>query len=59
MNPGVCTLDVVAAAGPRWRKEKQGFGDVTADSIAGSAEISTGSGKVQIGEVEAPPPGWR
>jgi len=29
-----------------------GFGDVTADSIAGSAEISTGSGKVQIGEVE-------
>jgi len=29
-----------------------GFGQVTADDIAGNAEISTGSGKVQIGEVE-------
>lgn len=29
-----------------------GFGHVTADGIAGSAEISTGSGKLQIGEVE-------
>ena len=27
-------------------------GQVTADGIAGNAEISTGSGKVQIGEVE-------
>ena len=27
-------------------------GHVTADSVAGNAEISTGSGKVQIGEVE-------
>jgi DUF4097 and DUF4098 domain-containing protein YvlB len=29
-----------------------GFGDVTADGIAGHAEISTGNGKIQIGEVE-------
>jgi DUF4097 and DUF4098 domain-containing protein YvlB len=29
-----------------------GFGHVTADGIAGNAEISTGSGKVQIGEIE-------
>ncbi len=28
-----------------------GFGHVTADGISGSAEISAGSGKVQIGEV--------
>ena len=32
-------------------RRKTGFGHVTADGIAGSAEISTGSGKVQIGEV--------
>jgi DUF4097 and DUF4098 domain-containing protein YvlB len=29
-----------------------GFGHVTADGIAGNAEISTGSGKVQIGEIK-------
>ena len=29
-----------------------GAGHVTADGIAGNAEISTGSGKIQIGEVE-------
>ena len=29
-----------------------GAGHVTADGIAGNAEVSTGSGKVQIGEVE-------
>jgi DUF4097 and DUF4098 domain-containing protein YvlB len=29
-----------------------GFGHVTADGIAGNAEISTGSGKIQVGEVE-------
>ena len=29
-----------------------GFGHVTADGIAGNAEISTGGGKIQIGEVE-------
>ncbi|HEY0697334.1 MAG TPA: hypothetical protein VGD43_05935, partial [Micromonospora sp.] len=29
-----------------------GFGHITADSIAGDAEISTGSGKIQIGEIE-------
>src|SRR5262249_32547754 len=29
-----------------------GAGHVTADTIAGNAEISTGSGKIQIGEVE-------
>lgn len=28
-----------------------GFGHVTADAVAGDAEISTGSGKVQVGEV--------
>ena len=29
-----------------------GAGDVTADAVAGNAEISTGSGKIQIGRVE-------
>jgi DUF4097 and DUF4098 domain-containing protein YvlB len=29
-----------------------GFGQVSADRIAGNAEISTGSGKIRIGEVE-------
>jgi hypothetical protein len=29
-----------------------GFGNVTADTVAGDAEISTGSGSIQIGEVE-------
>jgi DUF4097 and DUF4098 domain-containing protein YvlB len=29
-----------------------GFGHVTADSVAGDAEISTGTGKIQIGEVD-------
>jgi DUF4097 and DUF4098 domain-containing protein YvlB len=29
-----------------------GFGHITADSIAGNAEVSTGSGKIQIGDVE-------
>src|SRR5262245_8920035 len=28
------------------------FGHLTADGIAGNAEISTGSGKIQIGEIE-------
>ena len=29
-----------------------GFGHVTADAVAGNAEISTGGGKIQIGEIE-------
>lgn len=29
-----------------------GMGHITADGIAGNAEISTGSGKIQIGEIE-------
>ena len=29
-----------------------GFGHVTADGIAGNAEVSTGGGKIQIGEIE-------
>jgi DUF4097 and DUF4098 domain-containing protein YvlB len=29
-----------------------GFGHVTADGIAGNAEISTGGGKIQIGDIE-------
>jgi DUF4097 and DUF4098 domain-containing protein YvlB len=53
---GECRLKT--SAGNFWLEQtgplrlKTGFGHVTADGIAGSAEISTGSGKVQIGEVE-------
>jgi DUF4097 and DUF4098 domain-containing protein YvlB len=53
---GECRLKT--SAGNFWLEQtgplrlKTGFGHVTADCIAGSAEISTGSGKVQIGEVE-------
>ncbi len=53
---GECRLKT--SAGNFWLEQtgllrlKTGFGHVTADSIAGSAEISTGSGKIQIGEIE-------
>jgi hypothetical protein len=53
---GECKLKT--SAGNFWLEQtgplrlKTRFGDVTADSIAGSAEISTGSGKIQIGEIE-------
>lgn len=53
---GECRLKT--SAGNFWLEQtgllrlRTGFGDVTADGIAGSAEISTGSGKIQIGEVE-------
>jgi hypothetical protein len=53
---GECRLKT--SAGNFWLEQtgplrlNTGFGHVTADGIAGSAEISTGSGKVQIGEVE-------
>ena len=55
-RPGECRLKT--SAGNFWLEQtgplrlNTGFGLVTADGIAGSAEISTGSGKVQIGEVE-------
>jgi putative adhesin len=53
---GECKLRT--SAGTFWLEQtgplrlKTGFGHVTADGIAGSADISTSSGKVQIGEVE-------